>query len=506
MRRIYSAVLGAALIGLAIVSVYGYWATPAVPTAAVVDDYKFTKVPCWFDADWTATISCGELLTPASSGAFRLPVVILHEDAKERRNDPVVYLQGGPGASAKLHKEGIKSWLSWMRYAGLARDIILIDTRGTGRSRPALVCAEYNQANQRLLRTNILLADELAQNFQVTAACFDAALAANKSLDYRNFSTLLSAQDVRALMAELDYAEWNILGVSYGTRLALEIARQEQHAPQPQKLRSMVLDSVYPAGFGGVQTWPQVLDEAMQQFFAGCTALPECFAALHDQQQSLQQQFIQAAMNLRSSPRELTLTRWDGEAPVTFLVNDHRFVSATFAAIYDPNDWPKIIAAINAVYNHRSELMEPLLEPFINNTMSSDFNSLTFTAVDCADNPVMAEQDYTEALLKYPLLQDYTRDQWRFQLCHKLPSEMPLVRAEPKLPSLLLAGALDPITPVAWARVVHQEWPNSQLRVSNNTAHSVLGSDGCLLQQLIHFFDSPGEPFDLCDSEGQGEG
>lgn len=495
------ALLSAVLLVLAI---YFYPLSATAEKSQVNHNYRFIKKTCWFDADWTATITCGELHTPEQ---FRLPIVILHNDAEQRRADPIVYLQGGPGASARLHTDGIKNWLNWMRYSNTQRDLILIDTRGTGHSKPALVCAEYNQFNQQLLRQNIALGDELAQGYDVAAQCFASSAQANPQLDYRNFSTQKSAQDVRALMAQLDYQEWNILGVSYGTRLALEIALQEQQAPQAVTLKAMVLDSVYPAGFGGVQTWPQVLDEGMQQFFKGCSAQQECIKKLNasaiTDAVSLEQHFMQALRNLQANPMAITIKRWDGEAPVNFVVNDHRFLSATFAAVYNPNDWPTIIDAINAVDAQRPDLLKFLIEPFINNSMTSDFNSLTFTAVDCADNPVLPEVDYTTALVKYPLLQEYTRDQWRYQLCHRLPSEAPLVKAAPQLPTLILAGALDPITPVSWAQSVNQQWPHSQLRVRNKLAHSVLSSDVCLLEHLDVFFDQPELPFTACVEEDE---
>ena len=204
---------------------------------------------------------------------------------------------------------------------------------------------------------------------------------------------------------------------------------------------------------------------------------------------------MQTLHELQHNPIQLSIKRWDGEAPVNFLVNDHRFLSATFAAVYNPSDWPSIIDAINGVDKRRSNLLKPLIEPFINNSMTSDFNSLTFTAVDCADNPVLSEADYVAALVKYPLLQEYTRDQWRYQLCHSLPSESPLIIAAPQLPTLILAGELDPITPVSWARAVHQQWPRSQLLVREKIAHSVLGSDVCLLEHLDDFFDQPDKQF-----------
>lgn len=504
MRFLVGFGIAIALALSAMVAGYFYPLTVTAEKPAVGAEYKFFKTACWFDADWTTTITCGELQTPEQ---FRLAVVILHNDAEQRRVDPIVYLQGGPGASARLHTDGIKNWLNWMRYSNTQRDLILIDTRGTGRSKPALVCGEYNQSNQQLLRENIALGDELARGYDVAAQCFASSSQANPKLDYRNFSTQKSAQDVRALMAQLDYPEWNILGVSYGTRLALEIALQEQQAPQTVKLKSMVLDSVYPAGFGGVQTWPQVLDEGMQQFFKGCSAQQECIKKLNNFSEvsviSLEQRFMKTLRNLQRNPIAITIKRWDGEAPVNFVVNDHRFLSATFAAVYNPSDWPTIIDALNAVDAQRSDLLKPLIEPFINNSMTSDFNSLTFTAVDCADNPVLAETDYTAALVRYPLLQEYTRDQWRYQLCHSLPSESPLVKSIPQIPTLLLAGALDPITPVSWAQAVNQQWPHSQLLVREKIAHSVLGSDTCLLEHLDEFFNQPDEKFTACEEESE---
>lgn len=471
--------------------------------------YHFIKTPCWFDADWKTSITCGELHTPEVNGKFVLPVVILHKDEGQVRADPVVYLQGGPGASARLHTDGIKHWLSWMRFTNLQRDLILVDTRGTGRSKPALVCAEYNRFNQQLLKKNISLPDELAQGFDVTLSCFKGAAKSIAALDYRNFSTQKSAQDIRALMAELPYSEWNILGVSYGTRLALEIANQEQQFPQAVKLKSMILDSVYPAGFGGVQTWPEVLDDGLRHFFEGCAVQQECIGKLENSatsaQQFIEQQFLTTLKALQNQPLNLTIPRWDGEAPVAFVVNDHRFLSASFAAVYNPADWEKIIDGMIGVRERRSNMLKPLIEPYLNQSMSSDFNSLTFTAVDCADNPVQPEADFIAELARYPMLQEYTRDQWRYQLCHQLPGESPLLAVEPKIPTMMLSGVLDPITPVSWAKILHRQWPHTQLRVREKVAHAVLSSDICLLENLDNYFDHPQEKFVVCPEGEQQE-
>lgn len=464
--------------------------------------YSYIAKDCGFVIPWQATVTCGELRTPKDKGEFSIAFAILHDDSPQHRPDPVVYLQGGPGAGARIHKDGIAQWLAWQNYANVGRDIILIDPRGTGRSRPALNCDDYSVFNRSLMRKNMLLSDELAQGYTVATHCFLQLKNSHQPVAYDLIGTQKNAEDVRALMSLLDYSEWNILGVSYGTRLALEIARQEQAHPQAVQLKSMVLDSVYPAGYGGVQTWPRVLDEAMQKFFASCEIHATCDA---DKKSPLllSDRFIRALKQLQQHPMELTVPRWDGEAPITFLVNDHRFLSASFAAIYDPKDWPNIIAAITAVEQGKTAGLKPIIEPYINNSFNADFNSLAFMAVDCADNQIRSQQAYDKQVAQFPLWAEYTRDQWRYQVCHGLQAEKSqdaLTFAASELPSLLLAGRLDPITPVQWAEELHELLPQSQLVVRDELAHSILSSDACLLENLQYFFDAPTQVFSACDA------
>jgi len=470
------------------------------------NNYRVIKKDCGFAIPWPATVTCGELHTPKSSGEFFIAFAILHDDSPQHKSDPVVYLQGGPGAGARIHKDGIASWLSWMNFAQLNRDIILVDTRGTGRSRPAINCSAFNNFNRALMRKHLSLKDELAQGYDVTTACFKQLAQHKNPITPDMLSTHNNAEDIRALIGLLGYEKWNLLGVSYGTRLALEIARQEQREPQTG-LNSMVLDSVYPAGYGGVQTWPQVLGEAMQQFFDGCSHSAECNPA---QQSSLQlrDRFVRILHELQEQPIELTVTRWDGGAPVTLWVNDHRFLSASFAAIYNPQDWLDIMTAINGVEQGRSDELKSLIEPYINNSFNADFNSLTFMAIDCADNPIRSEQDYLQQVARFPLWENYTRDQWRYQICHAFtPASsfvQPLTFEGVATPSLMLAGRLDPITPVAWAEEAMAQLPQSQLIIRDQLAHSVLSSDTCLLENLHYFFDAPTQIFTACDVEKVG--
>ena len=63
----------------------------------------------------------------------------------------------------------------------------------------------------------------------------------DEGIDLTAYNTAENAADVAALREALGIESWDLLGISYGTRLALEIMRD-----YPQGVRSVVLDSVFP--------------------------------------------------------------------------------------------------------------------------------------------------------------------------------------------------------------------------------------------------------------------
>src|SRR5690606_39304377 len=50
------------------------------PSVTASDDYQIISRSCWFDIPSGESIDCGELRTPASSGAFTLPFVIIRSE------------------------------------------------------------------------------------------------------------------------------------------------------------------------------------------------------------------------------------------------------------------------------------------------------------------------------------------------------------------------------------------------------------------------------------------
>lgn len=496
MQRIFWLV---ALTLLLSFGVYFFWPKAGMSVSdAPPDEYRFVSVPCWFDVPRMEDIRCGELHTPVSSGAFALPVVRILDSSSGHRADPIIYLQGGPGGSARLNSEGIESWLNWLHYAKLGRDFILMDPRGVGRSRPALTCAAYDQYNIKVLRENIPIQQELVEGSEIVAQCFEGL--ARKGFKPEHYGTVRSAQDLRALMVLLteqnpQYRAWNLLGVSYGTRLAIEAAREFP------AVRALVLDSVYPAGYGGLQTWPELFDQSLNRFFSWCTTDADCKP---ENNQVMLARLLLALDVLREQPMELSVARWNGEAPVSLVLNDYRFLSAVFAATYSHHDWVHIDSSIEAAIQRDRAGVHTLVESFINNALADSFSGLAFFAVDCIDNPVQSEDEYQNTVARYPQFSRYMKALWQYQPCHFLAEEGGQGLQDgvlPEVPALLLSGELDPITPVEWAEVLHSQWPDSQLMRLKNVGHAVINSEACVHENLYLFLDAPKARFVACSAQ-----
>ncbi len=189
---------------------------------------------CWLPglehAAWCGTLQ--RPLDPAQpqGRSIELHYAVLPALARNRKPDPIVFFAGGPGQSAMDLAGQVSRLLARLAYR---RDIVLIDQRGTGRSAP-LYC-EQSPPTLALAA----LADP-ARQLQRLRQC-QAQLATLPHGDLRQYTTAIAVQDAEAVRRALGAAQVNLVGVSYGTRVALDYARQF-----PAAVRRMVLDGAAP--------------------------------------------------------------------------------------------------------------------------------------------------------------------------------------------------------------------------------------------------------------------
>jgi pimeloyl-ACP methyl ester carboxylesterase len=132
---------------------------------------------------------------------------------------PIVYLAGGPGGSGIAATEG--SRLELLLGLRALADVIAFDQRGTGLARPELNCSEsWTLPLDRPLDRAAMMAAAREHS----RACAEELR--GQKIDLGAYNTNESADDLEDLRRALGVPRVSLLGVSYGTHLALAILRR----------------------------------------------------------------------------------------------------------------------------------------------------------------------------------------------------------------------------------------------------------------------------------------
>lgn len=133
---------------------------------------------------------------------------------------PIVYLDGGPGSSA-INLARSEAYFAAFKKFLEHGDVILLDQRGIGRSKPALVAASAIPIPDDFYRTKDGMLNLWRARIKEAWAIFE-----KQGVDIHAFNTEQSADDVDDLRAALGVDKINLVGFSYGTHLALSCIRR----------------------------------------------------------------------------------------------------------------------------------------------------------------------------------------------------------------------------------------------------------------------------------------
>jgi len=135
---------------------------------------------------------------------------------------PIVYLHGGPGGSATPAAADPEALASWARYLELG-DVVLLDQRGCGASKPRMTRALREAPPADLFRDRASLSRFLAAASREVLEQFRA-----EGVDIAGYTTEQSADDLEDLRAALGAGRLRLLAFSYGTHLALATIRHHE--------------------------------------------------------------------------------------------------------------------------------------------------------------------------------------------------------------------------------------------------------------------------------------
>lgn len=418
-------------------------------------------------------VRCGVLprpLDPArpAGAAIDVHYVVVPAITRRKLDDPVVLLAGGPGQSAIAVAPHVLPLLARLNQR---RDVVFVDQRGTGRSAPL----ECEDARQRPLAEQ---ADPARQ--------FDALMRCRQRLqklpygDLRFFTTPLAMQDLDAVRARLGADRINLVGVSYGTRAALDYLRQF-----PEHVRRSVLDGVAPPDMVLPYSVAGDSQAALDAVFAACEAAPACRQAHAD----LRARWTAVLDGL---PKTVTLAHPLTGERQTFTLTRERMLAIVRGPLYAPAIAAALPQAIEEAAHGRYEALFGLDSLFAARPGMAAAMGMHFSVVCAEDYPRMrgAAPD-TPSIFE----RDFTRLYER--VCAQWPrGELPAAfyRLRPSAsPVLLLSGGDDPVTPPHHGeRVAQALGARARHVVLPHAGHGVAGI-GCMPDVLYRFIAATDE-------------
>jgi pimeloyl-ACP methyl ester carboxylesterase len=435
-------------------------------------------------------LRCGFVTVPEARPArpggrtIKIAVAIARATAPAPQADPVVYLAGGPGGGGL--GEGIELLGDPSNaFGALAadRDLILLDQRGTGFSQPSLACPETDSV--AFGAADMMMMGELSPEArQALAAC--RARLVGQGIDLGQYTSAANADDVEDVRRALGHARWNLLGVSYGTRLALEILRRH-----PGGVRAAVLDSVLPAQVDFLADHAPGVARSLGMVLALCQAERRC-NVYGDLEASLGLTLDRLALR----PAELTV------AGQRTSLTPRLFMDLITLLLYNRETIAVVPAVIFLAQIGMYDVVAMLLEVY--EAASDDISLGMHLSVSCADEvPFSSRETVARAAVRIdrkvaPHLLPYQY----FSMCAlwNVPASPPDANQAitSAIPSLILAGELDPATPPSFAAVAAQTLSASHVVTFKGQAHGLLTS-ACGGQVIARFLRDPTRsPDDPC--------
>lgn len=454
---------------------------------------RLTWGDCWFASSPWRPAHCGRFVTApepdASPTRYALPVVYLPRPGW-RRGDrpPLLYIAGGPGGANWLDREGMDFWRQWQDENPWAGDLVLYDQRGVGLSQPAHGCPELRVAVRGLLPLDLPTEETYRRLREATFACHRRLLAEPVSLD--RLTTSRNSADAIDLMRASGWPRWDVFGVSYGTRVALDVLRRA-----PGLVRAAVLDSVYPPDVNAELSDAWLLQRSLELFTRICELADDCTRS----PDALRADLEAALARVDREGLRLSVRDPDGGGDLAVFYGRDDLAWLLFEAMYLWDAIPPLPDSIAALADGRLDAnLRRLIANSVAFLLDESLSDAVAASVDCHDAGPVDGRDAADRLRLYPLAAEIKRFDWQYHACRYWASgdagdgfRSPVVS---DVPTLLLAGEFDPVTPPEWAEQAAGTLANGHVFVFPAIGHGVVDSHACAAELVDRFLDAPAAP------------
>ena len=415
-------------------------------------------------------VKCGSINVPSNynepeNAQLTINFAILPAIDNTKNKTPLMFLAGGPGQAAVELAAHIRNSFSEIRKT---RDIILVDQRGTGKSHP-LQCDESQQA-----KLYSIIPEEFDE--KEVLKCIEDL---QKNNELGQFTSENAIRDFDEIRKALGHQQINLYGGSYGTRAALVYMRLF-----PKSLKSVVLDSVgpveVPIGLFGLSA-----ARSFELLIKHCQEEKTCNKAYPN----LENEYKAIIKRLALSTVSLSVSHPRLGKQTLFNLSKGKFINTLLTSLYSMETRSMLPLVIHQAYNNN-------YQPLLGLITATDggmnmYAGLHFNIVCNEDmpriTPNMIQKDKNNTFGK-----GETHKAWQIAcpLWPKYHVEHNFTQpVKANIPTLILSGNLDPVTPPSNGDKPAATLPNAHHIVSTNNAH-IVASTACGVSIVNEFLNT----------------
>ncbi|MEE4208590.1 MAG: alpha/beta fold hydrolase [Parvularcula sp.] len=414
------------------------------------------------------------------------------EDTGVYREDPIVYLTGGPGASVRsyvprfLEHDVVKT-----------RDLYVLQQRGIAESGP--ICAFFSRLRPELKLAESVLETELEEAARIKE-CVTSAKA--RGIDVTAYNTPENARDVKALREALGFESWNVWGISYGSHLGQMLTQVD-----PEGIRGLVIDAIVPNDLVDLMRINRWLNRDLEMIFQRCSEQKNKHC--RDLEDRMEAALRSPRLTVEAADKELLpkgTASFGGELPAL----------AAFIMLYEQDQHPAIPAVMDrlltVIETGDAEALRALTALDLFGGSAQGMSTL----IRCNDGYYQASaeetpDDLAENLRVAGAMTTAEGSAALARACVEAGvgprdrEDYRLVKTD--VPTLIVNGAWDPITPPPLARRILPGFANGRLIEVPYAGHGPTRSmSKCAGEVMTAFFDDPSQDLSALDASCLEEG
>lgn len=421
-------------------------------------------------------LSVPENRSDPNSNTIQLPVFIFKSRNPDPQPDPVIYTVGGPGSSTMPSAQ----YMRFYQYLD-DRDLILVEQRGTQYAKPHLDCPEWAEAQRQALQPYVPEEEKDQLLKKGTLACRERLV--NAGIDLNGYNTLEIAADIEDLRKVLGIEKYNLLTISYSTKIAQTLLRDH-----PEPIRSVVMDSPLPLEVNYDVESVQNLMELVHTILDQCDSDARCSGTYPD----LKQRFFSFLREITETPMEVSVNDPNTNIERNFLLKGKDIITMLLST--SPSDVPY---EINKVLKNDLSSISYVLSQRFEEAGSGSGIGMRLSVWCAEETPFVSPEKIKAEKNRYPEITGLSPAVFEPGICDiwdvRKVSDQENEPIRSPVPVLIINGELDNNTPPKWGEQLYFNLSFSYHLVFKGWGHTPTTNwgDQCAMETANTFFNHP---------------